>query len=168
MKSFVLWIVLLFVMGGCGYAPSSHYAKNIVGESVSSEVIVSMEDPQNTVIIKDAVNTAIVTKFRVAMVPLASSQTHLKVSINSVVFVPLSYDVNGYVSTYRTTVGLGIDRTKEEQKQHYAVSGTYDFTIAPNAIISDKARFDAIRIASQKALDVFIAQIAAQGEQVSR
>ena len=51
---------------------------------------------------------------------------------------------------------------------HYTVSGVYDFNIEPQAIISDQARFEAIRLSSQKAIDVFIAQVAAQGSQTSK
>lgn len=168
MKSLVSLSLILLFVSGCGYAPASHYAKNVVGESVSTEVIVSMEDPQNTIIIKDAVDTAVVTKFRTALATKGGGQTHLKIAIGTVSFVPLSYDINGYVSTYRTTVSMGIDRKREEEQKHYSVSGVYDFKIEPNAIISDKARFEAIRIASQKALDVFIAQVAAEGEKISQ
>ncbi len=160
---FLLSLMLTFLIGGCGYSPASHYAKNVVGESVSTEVVISMEDPQNTVIIKDAVDTAIITKFRTALVSKNASQTHLKFVISSVGFSPLRYDINGYVITYRTTVLMGIQRTSKEAKKSYAVSGMYDFNIEPNAIISDQARFEAIRQSSQKAIDSFVARVAAEG-----
>lgn len=158
------WILsVLILLSGCGYQPASHYAKNIVGESVSTEVVVSMEDPQNTVIIKDAVDTAVITKFRTALVPKNTAKTHLKISIGSVSFTPLRYDTDGYVITYRTTVTMSIIRTSEEKSQTYATKGMYDFEIEPNAIISDQARFEAIRQGAQKGIDAFVAQIAAQG-----
>jgi hypothetical protein len=93
----------------------------------------------------------------------SNSQTHLKFSIASVGFSPLRYDTNGYVITYRTTVAMTVERVSKASKGHYAVSGVYDFDIEPNAIISDQARFEAIRQSSQKAIDVFIAHVAAQG-----
>ncbi|MDD2829177.1 MAG: LPS assembly lipoprotein LptE [Sulfuricurvum sp.] len=159
----VLALALALMISGCGYAPASHYAKNVVGESVSTEVVISMEDPQNTVIIKDAVDIAVITKFRTALVGKESSKTHLKFSITSVGFSPLRYDTNGYVITYRTTVSMGVGRTSLNTNENYHVSGMYDFDIKPNAIISDQARFEAIRQASQKGIDNFIAQVAAQG-----
>jgi len=158
------WILsALILLSGCGYQPASHYAKNIVGESVSTEVVVSMEDPQNTVIIKDAVDTAVITKFRTALVPKNTAKTHLKISIGSVSFTPLRYDTDGYVITYRTTVTMSIIRTSEEKSHTYSTKGMYDFEIEPNAIISDQARFEAIRQGAQKGIDAFVAQIAAQG-----
>lgn len=161
----VLTLILAMILAGCGYAPASHYAKKIVGESVSTEVVISMEDPQNTVIIKDAVDMAVITKFRASLVSKNSSQTHLKFTIRSVRFSPLRYDTNGYVITYRTTVSMGVERTTGASKGNYHVAGVYDFDIEPNAIISDQARFEAIRQGAQKALDSFIAQVAAQGTQ---
>lgn len=158
-----LSLILALLIAGCGYSPASHYAKNVVGESVSSEVVVSMEDPQNTVIIKDAVDQAIITKFRTALVSKNSSQTHLRFTISSVGFSALRYDINGYVVTYRTTVSMGVDRRSKALQRAYLVSGMYDFNIEPNAIISDQARFEAIRQSSQKAIDSFVAQVAAEG-----
>lgn len=159
----ILSLALIFGLLGCGYAPASHYAKNIVGESVSSEVVISMEDPQNTVLIKDAIDTAIITKFRTSLVAKSNSKTHLKFSILSVGFLPLRYDVNGYVTTYRTSVTMKIGRTSKESERVYNVIGMYDFNIEPNAIISDQARFEAIRQGAQKGIDLFVAQIAAEG-----
>jgi hypothetical protein len=159
----LLSLMFVLLMAGCGYSPASHYAKNVVGESVSTEVVISMEDPQNTVIIKDAVDTAVITKFRTALVSKSISKTHLKFVIASVGFTPLRYDTNGYVITYRTTVSMGVERTSQHSHRSYHVSGTYDFSIEPNAIISDQARFEAIRQSSQKAIDSFIAQVASEG-----
>lgn len=158
----------LLIFAGCGYQPASHYAKNIVGEKVSTEVVISMEDPQNTVLIKDAVDMAVITKFRTALVSKSASQTHLKISIASVTFTPLRYDANGYVITYRTTVEMTIERTAQEKSSRYTTRGLYDFAIEPNAIISDQARFEAIRQGAQKGIDVFIAQVAAQGSSATK
>lgn len=148
--------------------PASHYAKAVLGESVSTEVVISMEDPQNTVIIKDAVDTAVITKFRTTLVPKNASTTHLKISIGSVSFIPMRYDTHGYVTTYRATVSMQIDRTRDTNTSGYNTTGVYDFDIEPNAIISDQVRFEAIRASAQKAIDAFIAQVAAQGADVRK
>lgn len=158
------WILSALVfLAGCGYQPASHYTKNVLGESVSTEVVISMEDPQNTVIIKDAIDTAVITKFRASLVSKSESKTHLKIAIGSVGFTPLRYDINGYVVTYRTTVNMVITRSRDGKSSNYATHGMYDFDIEPNAIVSDQARFEAIRQGGQKALDAFVAQIAGQG-----
>ena len=156
-------IIAVMMFTGCGYVSAAHYAQSVVGESVSTEVLISMEDPQNTVIIKDAVDSAVITKFRTTLTSKNSSQTHLKIRIISVGFSPLRYDTNGYVTTYRTTVNMHIDRMTSDKVYGYNTWGMYDFDIEPNAIISDQARFNAITVSAQKAIDAFIAQIAAEG-----
>ncbi|MDD5717087.1 MAG: hypothetical protein PHW64_04720 [Sulfuricurvum sp.] len=158
---FLVWAGL--TLGGCGYTPASHYTKNVLGESVSTEVVISMEDPQNTVLIKDAVNLAVITKFKTALVAKNLSQTHLKISIASVSMIPLRYDTNGYVITYRAVVGMKIDRTAEGKNKTYMTSGNYDFAIEPNAIISDQLRFEAISKGAQKGIDAFVAHVAVEG-----
>lgn len=163
MKKTVTSVLLSLWLAGCGYAPASHYAKNVVGESVSTEVIISMEDPQNTVIIKDAVDKAVITKFRTALRPKHSAKTHLTISIGGVGFSPLQYDTNGYVITYRATVTMNISRVTEGKSASYATTGVYDFAIEPNAIITDQARFEAISQGAEKAIDAFIAKLAAEG-----
>lgn len=162
------FIIAVMIFAGCGYTSAAHYAQSVVGKSVSTEVLISMEDPQNTVIIKDAVDTAVITKFRTSLTSKSASQTHLKIQISSVSFSPLRYDTNGYVTTYRTTVSMHIDRTTLGKGHSYNTSGMYDFDIEPNAIISDQARFNAISLSAQKAIDAFIAYIAAEGSNPSK
>lgn len=163
MRSVSGFIIAVMMFTGCGYTSAAHYAQSVVGNSVSTDVVISAEDPQNTVIIKDAVDTAVITKFRTSLTSKSASQTHLKIKIASVGFSPLRYDTNGYITTYRTTVNMHIDRTTQEKVHSYNTSGMYDFDIEPNAIISDQARFNAISASAQKAIDAFIAQIAAEG-----
>lgn len=156
-------LVLSALITGCGYIPASHLSKNVLGDSVSTEVVILIQDPQNTVLVKDAVDMAVISKFRTELVAKSASQTHLKMAIDSVTFTPLRYDTNGYVVTYRTTIVMNIERQSKGKTFHYTTRGNYDFDIEPNAIISDQARFEAIRQGADKALDVFIAKIAAEG-----
>lgn len=164
-----VWVLgLILAITGCGYAPASYYAKSVVGESVSTDVVISMEDPQNTVLIKDAVDRAVITKFRTALRSKNEALTHLNIAVSSVAFTPLRYDTNGYVVTYRTTVSMSIDKTCNGEKSSYATRGIYDFDIEPNSIISDQSRFEAISQGAQKAIDTFVAQVSAQGARLRK
>ena len=162
-RLFSLSLLVLILFSGCGYKPSSHYAKQVMGETVSTEVRISMEDPENTVIIKDAVDAAVIMRFKSSLRDRGSAQTHLRISLKSVSFAPLQYDQNGYVIAYRTTINLGITRTTNGTSRIYNVKGTHDFAIEAQAIISDQARFEAIQSGAGKAVDSFIAMIAAEG-----
>lgn len=163
-----LTLILFLIFSGCGYKSAAYYAKAVMGDKVSTEVTISLEDPQNTVIIKDAVDMAVITKFRSSLTSKDTANTHLKIQLGSVSFSPLRYDSNGYVVAYRTSVGMSITRIRENKSQTYSTTGVYDFEIEANAIISDQARFNAISQSAQKAIDVFIAQVAAQGSSLSK
>lgn len=159
----IFGLALALLLSGCGYQPAAHFAKSVLGESVSTEVHILMEDPQNTVLIKDAVDKAIITKLRTSLVPKAASESHLDVRVKNVTFSPLRYDTDGYIVTYRTTVELAVAHSRQKRQKDYNTRGVYDFDIEPNAIITDQARFEAISQGAAKALDVFIAQLSVQG-----
>jgi len=159
----ILGLAAALWMTGCGYQPAAHFAKSVLGDSVSTEVHILMEDPQNTVLIKDAVDRAVITKLRTSLVSKAASESHLDVRVSGVTFTPLRYDTDGYIVTYRTTVALAIAHQRQNQQKNYTTKGVYDFDIEPNAIISDQARFEAISQGAAKALDAFVAQLSAQG-----
>jgi hypothetical protein len=153
----------LFLLAGCGYRPTSHAVKPVLQERVSTKIIISMEDPDNTVYLKDALDEAVVNRFRTRLTDEAHAQSHLKIALRSVKFIPIRYDTNGYIIAYRAIVTLDIERKKGDRIWNYHTRGSYQFTIEPNAIISDLVRFEAIQYGSEKALDSFVAQVAAEG-----
>ena len=160
----VVCTILMMAMVGCGYKPSSKYSRAVTGEKISTSVVISAQDPENTVIIKDAVDAAILELFHASLVSRKESTTHLDISIGNPRYSPIQYDTNGYVVAYRATITLGIKRTTlGSETKSYSSSGTYDFAITPNAVITDQERFDAIKFSSVKAIASFIAQISAEG-----
>lgn len=164
-KTIGVFLVLIFV-AGCGYMPASKQARKVVGEKIFVEVIVSLQDPENAVLIKDAARKAVVTRFHSSLVPQAEAKTTLWVELSSISFSALQYDTNGYVIVYRANINTRVTRRTKTEKKSYNAIGSYDFTIEPNAVITDNQRFEAIRRASLKALDSFIAQMGAEGSQL--
>ncbi|GEM_PF-143548 len=161
--SFFIVNFSLFILTACGYRPTSHVVKPVLEESVSTQIVISMRDPDNTVLLKDALNEAVVNRFRTKLTDEKHAATHLTIALRDTKFDPLRYDRNGYIIAYRAIVWLDIDRTTGGKTKRYHVKGTYQFTIEPNAIITDIIRYDAIRYGAQKALDSFVAQVAAEG-----
>jgi len=150
-------------MTACGYKPSAKFARAVVGEKISTSVKISLVDPENTVIIKDAVDAAIINVFHASLVPKSDSQTHLVLQLSNPSYTPIQYDSDGFIVAYRTTINLRILRTSKNETKNYVAKGTYDFSITPNAVISDKERFDAIKFSSEKAIRAFVAQVSAEG-----
>ena len=160
---FTLSSFLFTMLTGCGYQPSSKEAKKVMGESVSTEIIISMTDPENTVVLKDALDEAVIRRFQTNLRHRKDAGTHLQVELNNVGFNALQYDSNGYIISYRTTINLAVTRITTNFSKRYNAVGNFDFTISPNAIITDQQRFDAIANSATKALDSFVAQVAAEG-----
>jgi hypothetical protein len=162
LKLFLLGISLV-VLVGCGYKPSSKYAREVVGEKISTSVVISAQDPENTVVIKDAVDAAILESFHSSLVDKKYSTTHLTFSISAPSYSPIQYNIDGYIITYRASIRMGIIRESDGEKKKYTARGTYDFNIEPNAVVTDQERFNAIKYSSAKAIASFVAQISAEG-----
>lgn len=159
-------LIALILLSGCGYIPASKQARKVVGKNIFVEVTVSLQDPENAVLIKDAARKAVVTRFHSSLVPQSQAETTLWVNLSSIGFSPLQYDTNGYVIVYRANISITVTRRNNGETRKYNSRGSYDFAIEPNAIITDTQRFEAIRQASLKALDSFVAQVGAEGTQL--
>ncbi len=155
--------VLILLFAACGYKPSAKYARESLGEKISTNVVISAEDPENTVLVKDAVDAAIIDVFHASLVKRANSDAHLDISISTPSYTPIQYDENGFVIAYRMTITLHIKRFKNGKAKNYTAQGYYDFAVEPNALVTDQQRFEAIRNAAQKAIVSFVAQVSAEG-----
>ncbi len=162
MKNIILVLVLFFV--SCGYKPVSKISEDVLGDKIYVSIAVSLNDPKNSVLIKDSVLEAVVSRFDRKLVERQNANTLMHVKLNSINFSPIVYDKNGYVISYRTRVVLNIlTNLKNGKKISYDASGEYDFNIEPNSIISDSKRFEAIKGSSLDALDEYVAFISIKG-----
>ncbi len=159
----VLLLVLLLLFASCGYKPSAKYARAVLGEKVSTSVVISQEDPENSVLVKDAIDAALIDVFHTSLTDRTHSDSHLVITLSNPSYTPIQYDVNGFVIAYRMTVVLGIKRYHKGKAKSYSAKGYYDFAVEPNAVVTDQQRFEAIRNAAQKAIVAFVAQISSEG-----
>jgi len=164
MKRGILLLSLLVIVSACGYKPTSVYTKNVLGNRIYVKVETSLEDPENSVLIRDAVNEAVIYEFDAKIAKEESATSKLFVKLEEVNFQPIEYDENGYVIAYKTNVTLLTTYHDRRQKvKSLKTHGDYDFNIASNSVISDTKRFTAIKEASQKAIDAFISRISVEG-----
>jgi hypothetical protein len=154
---------LPFTFMGCGYKPATTFTQKVLSDKIYTEIEVYLRDPENAVLVKDALNEAIVSRFGSTVASKEKATTILHVKFNSVSFTPIQYDVNGYAIYYRAKVSLQIRYRSPKDHGTETVSGFYDFPIQPRAIISDALRFQAIKEGSGKALDAFVSRITLRG-----
>jgi len=162
-----VWLLtLLVLLTACGYKPTSLYTKKVLGEDIYVKVETSLEDPENSVLIRDAINEAVLYKFNARIAKEARASAKLLIKLAHVDFQPIEYDTNGYVIGYKTNVTLLTTyHDKDKRQKSFKTYGDFDFNIASNAVISDNKRFNAIKEASQKAIDAFISRLSVEGAQ---
>jgi len=156
-------LILVFSFSACGYKPSAKYTRAVVGEKISTSITISAHDPENTVIIKDAVDSAIIEVFHASLTTKKLSQTHLHMQIGKPTYTPLQYDNDGFVVSYRANIVLKIKRYNNKEVKEYRTKGNYDFSIDANSVITDQQRFDAVRYSATKAIRSFVAKLSAEG-----
>lgn len=162
MKYYLTTMIILFLIG-CGYKPSAHSTQKMLGERVFTQVDVSLSDPENAVLTKDALNIALQTRLKRIVSKEGSADSSIFVRYKKIRFIPLQYDRNGYVVFYQAQIRLVFRFVKEEHKEEREIVGHFEFPIRPSAIISNDLRLKAIEQGSLKALDQFIAYLSVKG-----
>jgi len=158
---FAFHLSLVVILTGCGYKPSSSYAKKKIQGNVYVHVVIDLEEPKNSVLVKDALNEIVVGQFNNKLVSKRSlADTVLTVKLASVGTQELQKDEDGYVNLYRTNVNITVSYVGPNGKGTTSVSGSYDFSVDDGSTISDAKRFEAIKIASSKALEEIVSKFA--------
>ncbi|MDD3007487.1 MAG: LPS assembly lipoprotein LptE [Arcobacter sp.] len=160
---FVFTISLAFFINACGYKPSTYYAKKEMEGNVFVNLDVSLENPRNSVLVKDAVNKILIQKLDSKMVSDRNkADVIMNLGINSVSISTLQYDKEGYNKLYKAIVVIKVEyfRKDDEIKKSFTVDGEYDFSIDNGTTLTDSNRFDAISNASNKAVDEILSRIA--------
>lgn len=160
-KKVLVSALFFFLLAGCGYKPSSHYAKERVNGNVFVDLDVSIVDPKNSVLIKDAMSEILVSRFGAKLVYNKEiADTVLNLKLNRVSMQVLQYDAQGYEKLYQATVSIKVNYYSNNKKGTIRVIGTYDFSVDGQNEISEAKRFEAVKNASSKALEEVISRLA--------
>ncbi|AXX94231.1 LPS assembly lipoprotein LptE [Arcobacter ellisii] len=160
---FVFTISIAFFINACGYKPSTYYAKKEMEGNVFVKLDVSLEDPRNSVLVKDAVNKILLQKLDSKIVNDRNrADVIMNLGINSVSITTLQYDEEGYNKLYKAEVVIKVEYFRKDDgiKKSFIVDGEYDFSIDIGTTLTDSNRFDAISNASTKAVDEILSKIA--------
>lgn len=160
---FAFHLSLVVILTGCGYKPSSFYAKKKIQGSVYVHVVINLEEPKNSVLVKDALNEIVVGQFNTKLVSKRSlADTVLTVNLSSVGNQELQKDKDGYANLYRTNVNITVAYAGPNGNGTTSVSGSYVFSVVAGSTISDAKRFEAIKIASSKAFEEIVSKFAVE------
>ena len=163
----VLFVLFTFTVSfsffGCSYKPSTHYAKEEITGNVYVKVSIDLEDPKNSVLIKDSITQLLIQKLDVELVNKESlADTVMNININSVSMQALQYDRSGYNKLYRAVVVVNVSYFKksDNKRKSFVIEGEDNFSVENGASINDTERYKAIKSASEKALDEILSKIA--------
>ncbi len=106
--------------------------------------------------------------FQASLVEKEYSDSHLVLKMSTPKYTPIVYDENGFVIGYRMSVVLNIVKHAKGTSESYNTKGFHDFSVAPNAIVTDQDRFEAIEFGAQRAIKSFIAQVSAEGARAKK
>ena len=161
-KTLIVSLFLALLVIGCGYKPSSYYAKQEIGKKVYVDLNINIKDPRNSVIIKDIVNETLITKLGSKLVYKKSeADTIMVLKYNNISLSELGYDTDGYISLYRVNTSINVSYKKADNTtKDFDLKSRYEFSIEDGGNISDTNRFDAIKTASNKALDELLSKLA--------
>jgi len=162
LKYFIFPIIFFILFVGCGYKPTSHYAKNTISGDVYVDVKIDINNAQNSVLIKDAMNEMVINQFDATLTNNKSNaDTIVTVSLSSVSHTAISSDNEGYAKTYRTTVGITVNYKKQNSSNvSIKVSNYYDYSVDADSTLTEQKKQEAVKIAATKALSDIFSKIA--------
>ena len=163
MKYLASFIVVIFFYG-CSYKPSSVYVRNVLGNNIYTKINISAKNPESMPLVVDAINEAIVSKYK-------SKLTKIKEEADSVIVISnahfttegLQKDENGYTVLFRTTAYLSVLIKTKDYTKRFKLMGNYDFAQTPDSILSEEKRLTSFKFATIKALDEITAKLAYLG-----
>jgi len=152
----------LLILSGCGYKPTSYYAKNEISGKVYVTLQMDIENTQNSVLVKDAMNEMILNRFNAQLTDNKhEADTLVFVKLASVSHSVMASDNEGYAKTYRANVTILVTYEKKgELKKHISVSNYYDYNVKSNSLVSDQQKQEAVKNAATKALSDLFSKIA--------
>lgn len=158
----VFTIILGLTFTACGYRPSATYAKQEMRGNVFVRLNVSLEDPRNSVLVKDAVTKILIQKLGSNMVDNErEADVIMDLAISRVTLSTLSYS-GGFSELYRANVVIGVKYFRKDNGNKiktFSVDGEHEFD-TKGASINDSHRFTAITKASDKAVTEILSRMA--------
>jgi hypothetical protein len=148
---FVALIPLLFLLVACGYKPTSHYTKAVLGSKIYIQVPPPAHDPISGITIHNYLNQAINFTFKSHLVPKEEANTILNIEKIEHSITELQKDENGFTILYRTNVALHSYLKNENFSKRFIVYGYHDYTVSANSLSYEEIRINAIKEASLKA-----------------
>ena len=163
LSKLLLWCCII-LFSGCNYKPSVSYATNEIDGNVYVDLKLNINNTQNSVYIKDALNELILNQFHSKIVHDKSKvKTIFNVALTKVSNSAIASDNDGFAKTYRTSVTIKVSyNDKASTIKNITVTNYYDYSVDSESTITEQKKEEAIKIAASKALNDIFSKIAIQ------
>jgi len=156
----------LFTLSGCGYKPSSHYAKKSINGNIFVDLDVDIDNTKNSVLIKDTMNEILLNQLNATLVNQKhKADVFICVKLKNVSHNALQTDNEGFTLSYRTNVTVSIKYKKNKLNSKSTtlhLSNYSDYEVDEDSIITEQRKQEAIKLAATKAFSNLISKIAIQ------
>jgi hypothetical protein len=156
----IFFSLILLLLIGCGYKPTTDYTTPLLGNKISTDVDIDVKNPGDSIYLKDALNESVVNDYN-AKLNDNNSTSKIKLKVNSTSVSAIGYDGNGYPILYRANVNITayVTDIRNVITTYYA-NGSYDFATTADSIIDDNTKHNAIKQAFIQALQIIEFKIA--------
>ena len=160
-KNIFLFLIVAFLTG-CGYKPTSYYAKDAITGLVYVELSLNVDNSKDSISIKDAVNELVLNQFKANLTKDRSkANTFIVAKLDTIKYSVISSDTLGFANRYRATVTLSFEYHKKGQdSKTFKVSNFDDYFVDNDSSIADTNKQNAITNAILNALEDVFTKIA--------
>ncbi len=156
----IFYILISIFIISCGYKPMSYYANKALGEKVYVKLEINLENTEESVRIKDAINEAIISRFHSRVVDKNEADSILNVRVQNIQDSIIGTNAQGFATFYRVFTYIVFEFYYNGKKFSFSNPGYYDYAASlNNPITTYENRSNAIMEAARQSLDKFISQV---------
>lgn len=154
-------LILSFFLIGCGYKPTSNYAKNQINGNIFVETKIDINNSEASVLIKNTLTNILINNLNVNIVNRkVLSDTLMQIAIKGVDNKALQTSKDGYSLIYRVTVTIEVNYQKRFKNKTTILLKDYaDYIVDDDSQITQKNKIEAINNASIKAIKSLLQKI---------
>lgn len=164
----ILFVLFVIVFISCGYEPISSFANKTLGDRVFVNLIINLENPEDSIIAKDIMNKVIISRFHANISSKEDADSIINMTISNINNSVIATDSKGLATFYRLSVEIDFSFKRDSNFVNYKDTGYYDYaTLTQNLNATNTNREFALREAILQAVNKFVSRIAYEGAYIN-
>ncbi|WP_237416410.1 LPS assembly lipoprotein LptE [Helicobacter saguini] len=156
----ISFFIFIFMLNSCGYKPMAYFANKALGDKVCVKMYPNLENPEESIRIKDTINEAIYSRFHSQVVDESEADSILNIDVQNIKDAIIATNSQGFATFYRVYVTIRYTFTHNDKTFSYVNPGYYDYAASlTSPLTTYNNRSVAIIEAAKQSLDRFISQV---------